>query len=223
MSQKKPGFVTAVVQIARVELQVLRGHPGVWLFLPLIALNATFDAIYSLGAFETPLLLTPGRSAVGSLSELTFMLLLFLMVFTVEALRREERTRLSRIAYSAPISTRALICGKLLATSLLGLMPGYLGLAVNHAFAFGVPVVSQASPDPAIRFHSPEAAYVQPGENGLLARPNDAAAMLEAVERVLADRPRFSQNAYAYARTYLTLDQMVNGLEAAIRFVETPS
>ncbi len=105
----------------------------------------------------------------------------------------------------------------------LMLMPGYLGLAVNHAFAFGVPVVSQASPDPAIRFHSPEAAYVQPGENGLLARPNDAAAMLEAVERVLADRPRFSQNAYAYARTYLTLDQMVNGLEAAIRFVETPS
>ena len=89
--------------------------------------------------------------------------------------------------------------------------------------ALGILRRNLGSPDPAIRFHSPEAAYVQPGENGLLARPNDPAAMLEAVERVLADRPRFSQNAYAYARTYLTLDQMVNGLEAAIRFVETPS
>ncbi len=103
------------------------------------------------------------------------------------------------------------------------LMPGYLGLAVNHAFAFGVPVVSQAAPDPAIRFHSPEAAYVEPGENGLLARPNDTASMLEAVERILADHARFSQNALAYARAHLTLDQMVDGLEAAIRFAETPS
>lgn len=102
----------------------------------------------------------------------------------------------------------------------LMLMPGYLGLAVNHAFAFGLPVVSQASPDPAIRFHSPEVAYVRPGENGLLAPSGDPAALLEAVERVLADQARFSQNAYAYARAHLTIAQMVDGLEAAIRFVE---
>ena len=103
----------------------------------------------------------------------------------------------------------------------LMLMPGYLGLAVNHAFAFGLPVVSQAAPDPAIRFHSPEVAYVQPGENGLLAPSGDPADLLHAVEQVLADQPRFSQNALAYARAHLTLDQMVDGLEAAIRFVET--
>jgi len=102
----------------------------------------------------------------------------------------------------------------------LMLMPGYLGLAVNHAFAFGLPVVSQATPDPAIRFHSPEVAYLRPGENGLLARHDDPTALLQAVERVLADRVRFSQNAYDYARVHLTIDQMVDGLEAAIGFVE---
>ena len=102
----------------------------------------------------------------------------------------------------------------------LMLMPGYLGLAVNHAFAFGLPVVSKAAPDPTIRFHSPEIAYVQPGENGLLAPSDDPVTLLDAVERVLADRAQFSQNAYAYARSHLTLEQMVDGLEAAIRFVE---
>ena len=100
------------------------------------------------------------------------------------------------------------------------LMPGYLGLAVNHAFAFGLPVVSQTAPDPAIRFHSPEVAFIEPGKNGLLAPSDDPAALLDAVERVLADRARFSQNAFAYARAHLTIDQMVDGLEAAIRFVE---
>ena len=51
-------------------------------------------------------------------------------------------------------------------------------------------------------------------------RQTDAATLLHAVERVLAERARFSQNAYDYARTHLTIDQMVDGLEAAIRFVE---
>lgn len=102
----------------------------------------------------------------------------------------------------------------------LMLMPGYLGLAVNHAFAFGLPVVSQVSPDPAVRFHSPEVAFVQPGENGLLASCGNPEALLAAVEKVLADRIRFSRNAYAYARTHLTIDQMVDGLVAAVRYVE---
>ena len=103
------------------------------------------------------------------------------------------------------------------------LMPGYLGLAVNHAFAFGVPVVSQQSPDPTLRFHSPEVAFLQHGENGLLAQSNNTSALLDAVEQVLADHARYARNAYDYARHTLTIDLMVEGLEAAIRYAETPS
>ena len=120
MSRKRPHPIGALLEVARVEFRLLLTSPGVWLFLPLLVMNATFDAIYSTGAFDTLLLLTPGRSAVGSLNELTFTLCLLLMFFTVEGLRREEATRLGTIAYSAPISTRTLVLGKLLATSSLG-------------------------------------------------------------------------------------------------------
>lgn len=130
MSSRRPGFAAALLCVARAELRVLRNHPGVWLFLPLLVLNSTFDAIYAVGAFDTPLLLTPGRSAVGSLNELTFTLLLFMTVFTVEGLRREESTRLGRIVYSAPVSTGALVGGKLLAASVLGFVTPVVVFAV---------------------------------------------------------------------------------------------
>jgi len=123
MSQRRPFFLASVLRITRVEAGALATHPGVWLFLPLLVLNATITGLTQVGAFETPLLMTPGRSAVSSLNELTFTLLLFLMFFTVEGINREKRTRLGSIAYAAPVSNRALMLGKLLATSLLGLVP----------------------------------------------------------------------------------------------------
>ncbi len=122
MRRKRPSAIGAMLEIARVESRILMASPGVWLFLPLLVMNATFDAIYSTGAFDTLLWLTPGRSAVGSLTELTFTLCMLLMFFTVEGLRRERSTRLGTIAYSAPVSTRTLVLGKLLATSALGVV-----------------------------------------------------------------------------------------------------
>lgn len=105
----------------------------------------------------------------------------------------------------------------LFATDLM-LIPGYLGLAVNHALCLGVPVLSQAAP-PGIRFHSPEVAYVQHGINGLLTPYGDTRALVEGVETILAQRATFSCQAQAYARTHLTIEQMVDGLEQAIRAV----
>ena len=100
------------------------------------------------------------------------------------------------------------------------LNPGYLGLSINQAFALGLPVVSQESPDPLIRFHSPEIAYLQHGENGLLSPFGDISAMTDAVEQILADRERYSRNALEYARAHLGLDHMVDGIVQAVTYAE---
>ena len=110
--------------------------------------------------------------------------------------------------------------GPWLYASDLMLMPGYLGLAVNHAFAFGVPVVSLRQPEAGgIKFHSPEVEYVRSGETGLLCSGRSPEALAAGVREVLADRDRYSTNALTYAKEHLTLDKMVDGLEAAIRHV----
>ncbi|MEM7305873.1 MAG: M1 family aminopeptidase [Planctomycetota bacterium] len=121
MRTKRRLAPSSFLELLKIELRFLMGHPGVWLFLPLLVLNATFDAIYAVGAFDTPLLLTPGRTAVGSLNELTFTLCLLLMFFTVESLRRERTTGVGAIAFAAPVSTRVIILAKLVATSMLAI------------------------------------------------------------------------------------------------------
>lgn len=101
-------------------------------------------------------------------------------------------------------------------------IPGYLGLAVNHGFAFGLPVVSQASPG-AMRYHSPEVEYVVPGHNGELTPHGNVAAMVAGVRAVLREQERYSAEALQYARTHLTMDRMVDGLYNALTYAEHAS
>lgn len=101
-------------------------------------------------------------------------------------------------------------------------IPGYLGLVVNDAFAFGLPVISRQAP-PDKRFHSPEIAYVESGVNGILTPWDDRTALVEAIHEVLDNQQEYSRNAYRYAREHLTMDRMVDGLAAAITFAEQSS
>ncbi len=139
-----------------------------------------------------------------------------------------------RAAMEKAVSTRSLQGVRFLGSLLLEeaapwlyasdamLMPGYLGLAVNHAFAFGVPVVSLRHPESAggVKFHSPEVEYVHSGKTGVLCSGNTSEALAASVREVLADQDRYSTNALAYAKEHLTLDRMVDGLEAAVRHAE---
>lgn len=95
--------------------------------------------------------------------------------------------------------------------------PGFLGLSINHAFAFGLPVVSQAGP-PGVRFHGPEVDYIQQKKNGILATHGDLEALIDAVKHVIRHQATFSEEAYRYADRHLTIDRMVGGLVDAIRF-----
>lgn len=97
-------------------------------------------------------------------------------------------------------------------------MPGWLGLAVVHAFALGVPVVSQLTEE-GLTGHPPEAAYVQDGVNGLMAEPGGAGAYAAALKTALARREELAVGASNFAETHLSIDRMVDGFVAAIEKV----
>jgi len=70
--------------------------------------------------------------------------------------------------------------GKILYCADLMVMPGYIGLAINHAYCFDLPVVTyrQGSNGP---FHSPEIDYLENGETGMLVEPYDIEALTACV------------------------------------------
>lgn len=92
-------------------------------------------------------------------------------------------------------------------------IPGAAGLAVNHAFAHGLPVITQASP-----LHGPEFEYVESGRNGLIAAPG-AEALFEQVAAFVASPAQ--QRALAAgalsSRETLTVAAMAASFDAAVR------
>lgn len=85
--------------------------------------------------------------------------------------------------------------------------PGSTGLAVNHCFAHGVPILTR---DDAL--HSPEFEYVRDGVNGLVTSGGQDAYLAD-VRKVLCDgglRDRLAAGALA-TRALLGLDRMVVG------------
>lgn len=113
-----------------------------------------------------------------------------------------------------------IIVGKFLFASDIYLMPGYIGLGIVHAFAFGLPVIScrttQNGP-----FHSPEVEYFIDDVNGLWC-DSDAISLVTKVETMLNNRDlikKMSKNAIDTAYNQCTLDKMILGFACAIRYL----
>ena len=119
MKSKPPGLLSASWTIARAELTELRSSPGLYLFIPLLVLEAIAPNLIAIGAFDTPVLLTPGTIAERSFGPLTIMVCLLLMFYTVESLSREVRTRLASISMSAPVRTGSILLGKAMGIGLI--------------------------------------------------------------------------------------------------------
>lgn len=94
-------------------------------------------------------------------------------------------------------------------------IPGAVGLAINHAFAHGVPLITRPS-----AFHGPELEYLEPGVNGLLV--DGGLRRFAAALADLAESPaRRAALAAAAARTAddLGLDAMVAAFDRAVAAV----
>jgi glycosyltransferase involved in cell wall biosynthesis len=90
-------------------------------------------------------------------------------------------------------------------------IPGYVGLAVNHAFAHGLPVITCSSP-----VHSPEIDYVRPEYNGLILPAQEGLA--EGLRRFAeqSELRRRLANGALETRGKLDLQHMVDAFDGGV-------
>lgn len=131
MKSRRPGFLRATLEIARIEFKELRSSPGLYLFGPLILLETIGTASFALGAFDTPLLLTSGVLAANSMNTLTLLVCLLLLYYTAESLVREQVRSLSPIHSATPVPTLAILFGKTLANSFVAVVLLLVTFAAN--------------------------------------------------------------------------------------------
>lgn len=139
------GFAAGCLHVARAELRELISQPGLYLFVPLIVLQATTVGRFSVGAFDTPLLLTPGTLAASMMNTLTLLICLLLLFYTVESLVRDQGTGFAPIASATPTRLGSFLFGKALANSVVGviiLLAAFLACAAMLLLQSGGPGLS---------------------------------------------------------------------------------
>jgi ABC-2 type transport system permease protein len=131
-----PGFVRGTLDIARFETRALLRSPGVWLFGPLILVQAWAATSFRQGPLDTELLMTTGAAAASVFNTLTLLLSFLILFYTVESLVREERCGLGGIFRATPVPTGAVLAGKVLANAAMALVIiGCASLAIAMVLA----------------------------------------------------------------------------------------
>ena len=111
--------------------------------------------------------------------------------------------------------------GALLFISDIMVIPGYLGLSVNHAFCFDCPVISfqEKNGYPA---HSPEVEYVINDKTGFLVEEHTPEAMAEAINKLLTNevlKMEIKKNIREAIESRMTLEKMVSGVIDCVNYV----
>jgi ABC-type transport system involved in multi-copper enzyme maturation permease subunit len=143
MRAHPPGLLRGIFHVAIIELRELRSQPGLYIFVPWILLETIGLNLVAVGVFQTPLLLTPGTIAVGSMNTLTVLVCLLLLFYTVESMLREQHTRLASIHSATPVRSTAILFGKCLANSLVAIVimiAAFIGCAIVLLVQGKVPI-----------------------------------------------------------------------------------
>ena len=100
--------------------------------------------------------------------------------------------------------------------SQLFVMPGYVGLAIIHAFCFGLPIITED-----LNYHSPEIDFLKNGENGYAVEENNIEEMSQCVIELLMNETKrisFSQQALLTAQKEGDIENMINKMNMALTF-----
>jgi len=126
------GFSSQARTIARFELRNLASSPGLYLFIPLILMQAIQAGYYATGPWGTRLLVTPGTFTSITFNTLTLTVVFLLLFYTVESFDRERTVGLHPIYASTPVRSGAILLGKALANcfvAIVVLLASWLGCA----------------------------------------------------------------------------------------------
>jgi glycosyltransferase involved in cell wall biosynthesis len=97
------------------------------------------------------------------------------------------------------------------------IIPQSAGLAINHAFSFGLPVITQSNP-PCGPYHGPEIEYVIDGKTGFICDYGHLEQMASCAEKIIKEKAYFTNQVDVYCRQYLGLDAMIHGMVSAIDY-----
>ena len=106
------------------------------------------------------------------------------------------------------------IVGRYFLSSDIYIMPGYVGLAIVHAFSYGLPLITED-----IDFHSPEIQLLHDGYNGFFVKENDEQELADKILLLLGDKTllaQLSENAIKTIKEEASIDLMVERMNTAI-------
>jgi glycosyltransferase involved in cell wall biosynthesis len=95
-------------------------------------------------------------------------------------------------------------------------VPGHIGLGINQAFYWGLPVVTEAVAQP------PEIHYLVHGRNGFMVPADDLGALRGRILELLNDDDKceeFSRNARHDILTNASIERMFQGFLDSVTFV----
>lgn len=94
-------------------------------------------------------------------------------------------------------------------------LPAFVGLAIVHAFCFGLPIITEQAGN-----HGPEVHYLQDGYNGYLVEFGDIESMAARLLELLTDAQkwkRMSQNALETINQEANIDLMIRQMALALK------
>lgn len=137
-------------------------------------------------------------------------------------MERVRSNNIEDVTFTGALSSEDILTSKYLFISDVMVIPGNLGLTVNHAFLFGKPVIGHViSPNqkrPKNYIHGPEHEYLIDGYNGITLQNEEVSSYTNAIFEVLKN-PKYGKNAFDYAQNNLTVQKMTEGYINAMEYV----
>jgi ABC-2 type transport system permease protein len=140
MTQSTPSWFAQMRNVAKFEFGGLITSPGMYLFVPLILLQALSDAYYQSGLYGSYLIVSAGSFASSTMNVLVLCIGLLLMFYTTESMMRERATGFWPLAHATPMHASAWLTGKALANTFVAfviLVTAFVGFLVLLAIQGG--------------------------------------------------------------------------------------